>query len=100
MRTIKLTGGDLGSEESLYRCDLAQAAAPVEYLDKEGEWHSTQYQCADCRHYVEGLIAIAKQLEAGFNERSEDDFDCDGELIDDDEAEQIATRLADEMLYD
>lgn len=61
--TIKLTNGCLGSETMKVRCQLANAASPVEvdYCTGEG-WQPTQYQCADARHTAKGLAAIGQSL--------------------------------------
>lgn len=81
MTTIKLSSGDLGIEEMMVRCNLAEASAPVEvdYCTGDG-WEPTQYQCADCRHADAGLIAIGKQLAAQAVEMAENEFDCDAEV--------------------
>ena len=63
MTTLKITCGAV-SESILVRCDLSQAAAPVEvnYLVEDCGWDGTQYQCADARHTINGLAAIGRQL--------------------------------------
>jgi hypothetical protein len=63
MTTIKITCSDV-SESLLVRCDLSQAAAPiqVDYLVEDCGWDSTQYQCADARHSRDGLAEIGSQL--------------------------------------
>lgn len=77
MTTINLSGGDLGSETMMVRCDLTQASAPIEIDYCEGHgWAPTQYQCADTRHTVSGLIRLGKTLAAAAVEMG-DDFDCD-----------------------
>lgn len=84
MATIKLSGGDLGSETLLVRCNLVEASAPVEvdYCVGNG-WEPTQYQCADTRHSRAGLVAIAKSLAAAAVEASEAEFDCDVSEVED-----------------
>ncbi len=65
MATVRVSGGDMGSEEILVRCDLRNASATVEVDYRNGEgWQPTQYQCADCRHTVDGLEAIARSIAA------------------------------------
>lgn len=82
MTTIKLSGGDLGNESMLVRCDLAQASAPVQADYGTGDgWSDTQYQCADTRHRTSGLIEIGKALAARAVEMPSDEFDCDCEEV-------------------
>lgn len=77
-RTIRLFDGDLGNEVMLVRCNLTEASSPVEVDYCEGDgWQGTQYQCADARHYLSGLIEIAKRLAARAVEVPEDEFDCE-----------------------
>lgn len=80
MTTIKLTGGDLGSESMAIRCNLANASAPimVDYGTGDG-FTSTQYQCADARHTDAGLIEIGKRLAAKAVEIMESEFNCEYE---------------------
>ena len=82
MTTIRFFDGDLGSEEMLVRCNLAEASAPVEvdYCTGEG-WESTQYQCADARHRTTGLVEIGEILAAQAVEMSNDDFSCENEEV-------------------
>jgi len=62
----------------LVRCNLAEASAPVEVNHGEGDgWQTTQYQCADCRHTIDGLVEIGKELAAVAMESPAEDFDCD-----------------------
>ena len=80
MTTIRLFGGDLGGEQMLVRCDLSRAEAPVQvnYCNGDGEgFVGTQYQCADARHTVDGLEAIAMELAARACEMPADEFNCD-----------------------
>lgn len=80
--TIKLSGGDLGLESMLVRCNLSEASAPVQVDYCEGSgWESTQYQCADCRHRTSGLIARGKELAASAVELPDGDFACDSEEL-------------------
>jgi hypothetical protein len=83
---IKLSGGDLGNETMLVRCNLSQASAPiqVDYCTERGEqrWRPTQYQCADCRHRTGGLAEIGMILAAEAVGMDRDEFDCDWEEID------------------
>jgi hypothetical protein len=78
MTTIKVTSGDMGSESMSVRCDLSQASAAVEVNYGTGDgWESTQYQCADCRHTVDGLKKIAKVIAAQAVEMPESQFTAD-----------------------
>lgn len=81
MTTIKLSGGDLGSETMLVRCDLTRAESPVEvdYQADDSGWVPTNYQCADARHRQSGLVEIGKRLAAQACEMPADDFECDSE---------------------
>jgi hypothetical protein len=81
--TVRLSGGALGSETMLVRCDLTQASAPVQvdYCTGDG-WESTQWQCADCRHTLVGLIELATRLAALAVEVRHEDFDCNVEEVD------------------
>ena len=82
MTTIKLSGGDLGLETMLVRCNLAEASAPVMAKYNPGDdWCGTQYQCADTRHRTSGLAEIGKELAARAVEMRVDDFDCDWEEV-------------------
>src|SRR5208282_6446628 len=78
--TVKLSGGDLGPEIMYVRCDLTQASAPIHvdyHNDGVEEWCGSQFQCADARHTVVGLIERGKFLAAYAVEVNPDDFDCD-----------------------
>ena len=79
MKTLLLSGGDLGRETMMVRCNLTEASSPVEvdYMADDTGWQPTQYQCADARHTASGLVAIAKKLAAGACEMPEDEFDCE-----------------------
>lgn len=82
MTTIKLSGGNLGSETMMVRCNLAQASAPVQVDYEMGNgWEGTQYQCADASHRTDRLIEIAKGLAAHAVETPEADFTCEAEEI-------------------
>lgn len=82
MTTIKLSGGDLGQETMLVRCNLTEASAPVMAQYNPGDdWSPTQYQCADASHRTSGLIEVAKVLAARAVEMRESDFDCDADVI-------------------
>jgi len=76
MTTIKLSGGDLGSETVRVRCDLSRAESPVE-ADYGDGWQPTQYQCADCRHSNDGLGRIGERLAARACEMDVDGFSCE-----------------------
>ena len=85
MTTLKITCG-AAKESLLVRCDLSQASAPI-YVDwmAEGEdpcWDSTQYQCADARHTIDGLAAIGRELLCSALEGDEDDFRTRYKIID------------------
>ena len=63
MTTIQLTAGCLGHDTMRVRCDLSQAAAPVQVQWNPGEeYQGTQYQCADAHHCANGLAAVGKML--------------------------------------
>jgi hypothetical protein len=80
--TIRLSGGDLGSEQMMVRCNLSDASAPVEVDYCEGEgWQGTEWQCANTSHRTSGLIDIAKQLAAAAVLIPEEEFECDAEVI-------------------
>jgi len=84
MTTIKLFGGDLGSEMLLVRCNLSEASAPVQVNycnDDDSDWGPTQYQCAHTCHRASGLIGLGKQLAAAAVLMPEDEFDCEAEEI-------------------
>lgn len=82
MTTIQLSGGDLGGETMMARCNLAEASAPVQVDYGNGDgWESTQYQTADARHTVDGLTVIGKHLAARAVEVPESDFRCDAEEV-------------------
>ena len=63
MTTLKITC-PAAKESLLVRCDLSQAAAPVQvdYLVEDCGWDSTAYQCADARHTIDGLAEIGRTL--------------------------------------
>lgn len=77
MTTIKLSGGDLGTETMMVRCNLAEASAPimVDYEMGHG-WEHTQYQCADVSHRVDKLIALTKEIAAVAIEIPASKFQC------------------------
>lgn len=82
--TIKLSGGSFGNEQMLVRCDLSQASAPilVNYCtDRDSEFQSTQFQCADARHTNDGLIEIGKKLAATAIEVPANEFECESEEV-------------------
>lgn len=80
MTIVKLSGGDLGGETMRVRCDLTRAESPVQVdYDCDGNWTPTQWQCADARHSVAGLTAIAERLAAEAVQVPEDDFSCESE---------------------
>jgi hypothetical protein len=82
MTTIRLSGGDLGSESMLVRCNLVEASAPVDVDYCEGSgWQPTQWQCANCCHRTSGLAEIAKRLAAAAVELPENEFDCEWEEV-------------------
>lgn len=82
MTTIKLFGGDLGSEAMYVRCDLTQASAPVQVDYDNGDgFVATQYQCADVRHQSRRLADLGKTLAAGACEMAIWDFACDAEEV-------------------
>lgn len=85
MTTIKICGGDMGSETMLVRCNLAEASAPVEanyQSELDSDYGPTQYQCADTRHSSAGLADIGRRLAARACEMPIDDFCCDWEEVD------------------
>lgn len=64
MTTIKLSGGDFGDDVMILKCDLTRAESGVQWHAGDGEWQSSQYQCADCGHSDEGLFEVGKQIAA------------------------------------
>ncbi len=75
---IEVTSGDMGSESMLVRCNLSQASAHVEVNYGTGDgWEPTQFQCADCRHTVDGLKKIAKTIAAKAVEMPDSQFTAD-----------------------
>lgn len=81
MTTILLTGGPLGSEKVRVQCDLSQASSPVRVDYHMGNgWESTQYQCADCRHRIAGLVAVGEELVARAVDVPIECFSCDWEI--------------------
>lgn len=81
MTTIRFFNGECGSDEFFVRCDLSRASAPVQQSGDGREWGSSQYQCADARHTVNGLVAIGTSLAATAFETRESDFSCDWEEV-------------------
>ena len=65
------------------RCDLSQAAAPIQvnYLVDDSAYEGTQYQCADARHTINGLAAIGRELLAAAIQ-VDGDLDTTYEVID------------------
>lgn len=87
MTVVRLSGGDLGSEQMLVRCNLSEASWPVEVNyctgDEDGDgWESTQYQCADARHRLSGLIEIGEVLAAAAVEVAPSEFSCESSEVD------------------
>ena len=81
---VKLSGGDLGNEIMFIRCNLSEASAPIQvdyHNDGVEEWCGCQFQCADTRHTVRGLIERGKFLAAYAVEVNPDDFGCDAEVV-------------------
>lgn len=71
MTIIRLSGGDLGEHVAYVRCDLSQASSPVLLWDENCEqWDQTQYQCADARHRVSGLVYLGLAILSGDLETS------------------------------
>jgi len=79
MTTVKLFDGDFGNDVMVLRCNLSQASSPVQWHSGDGEWQSSQYQCADCRHSTAGMVEIGKQIAAVALELPE--VDCDWEEV-------------------
>lgn len=77
--TIKLFDGDFGNDTMVLRCNLSQAASPVQWHSGDGDWQPSPYQCADCRHSVEGLVLVGKQIAATQLELAE--VNCDYVLL-------------------
>lgn len=79
---IRLSGGSLGSEKMLVRCDLSEASSPVQVndcMDIAPKWDSTPYQAANARHTIAGLAELGKQIAA--KEMEDPDFDCEWEDV-------------------
>jgi len=83
MATIKITAYGY---PTYYRCDLSQAAAPISYWS-DGDWVSTQYQCADARHRLDIMAELAFRLEAQASEVSLDQYRSEAEWEELDEYE-------------
>lgn len=81
MRTIKLTGGDLGGEMVKVRANLArpETSVEVDYCEGSG-WQGCQYQSAQAQT-VDGLIEIGKELAAAAVEVPISQFDCESSEI-------------------
>lgn len=80
MTTLKLTGGVLGLEVLKIRCNLAEAASPVEVDYGTGDgWEGTQYQCADTLHLDSGLARLGQLLAERATETHGDE--CDWEEV-------------------
>jgi hypothetical protein len=80
------------------------ASAEVDFLTRRSpprrrlfgqHWESTQFQCADCRHYTSGLIEVGKQLAAQAVEMREDEFSCEAEEIDERTLDPKLSAMAD-----
>lgn len=64
MTTLKVTASSM-AESLLIRCNLTEAASPVQvdYLSGDGEgWQPTQYQCANVQHREQGLVDLGAEL--------------------------------------
>jgi len=81
---VKLSGGDLGNEIMFIRCNLSEASSPIQvnyHNDGVEEWCGCQYQCADTRHTVRGLIERGKFLAAYAVEVDPEVFECCSEVV-------------------
>lgn len=80
MAMVKFFGGDFGNHTMFVRCDLRNASNPVEVDCGTGDgFESTQYQCADAGHTLNGLVSIGRQLACVAMELSA--VDCDWEEV-------------------
>jgi hypothetical protein len=80
---IKFTEGSLGNDISFFRCNLSQASAPLQHWDSDSKaWVSTQYQCADCRHQISGMVELCHDVMADWLSEPRDEFQCDYEVKD------------------
>lgn len=82
LTTLKLSGGDLGAEVIIVRCDLTRAEAPVEIdycADDRAGFEATPYQCSNCSHSLSGLILVAARLASRAVEIPESRFSCNFE---------------------
>jgi hypothetical protein len=85
--TIKLTGGDMGVREIRVRCDLSQAAQPVQVNYCRGfGWQTTPYLCESDFPVKGELIHFGRILAArvvDFNFRRGNELTCDVIEVDD-----------------
>ena len=84
MTTLKITAPSI-DESLLVRCDLSQAAAliQVDYSADDCGWDSTQYQCADARHTINGLAEIGRRLLLDALEERDDTLKTQFEIVND-----------------
>lgn len=74
---------ECGNDEMFVRCNLSEASSPVEWCpDTEGEWQGTQWQCADCRHSISGLMDVGLDIARDAWQIEDDEDDPEGEVID------------------
>lgn len=77
MAVVKFFGGDLGADTTTFRCNLSEASSPLQHWDDESQsWIGTQYQCADARHRVSGMVDLCRELLADWVGMSAEDFRC------------------------
>lgn len=82
MKVIKFFGGDLAKTVAYYRCNLTDAASPIEYWDYGREsWIGTQYQCSNALHRTEGMIELCYQLIAWEIGCDVETLECEHEVV-------------------
>lgn len=83
MRVIKFYEGSLGDIEAYFRCDMTQASSQLQQWDEEQEaWVDTQFQAAETRHTVSGMISCCDSLMAQALEIPSDEFTCEHAEVD------------------
>ena len=78
MRVIKFYEGALGDIEAYFRCDLTQASSALQQWDEDHEaWVDTQFQAAETRHTVSGMVSCCCSVMAQALEMPSGEFTCE-----------------------